>query len=1165
MRSTTGVRVWGLAWGFSWLGFVFMSCSISAAREQADPHSSLQGLSGGPRGAPLKGAPLEKDAAIVNVHGKAKNQEIGRHSFVAHESLLQEETGEGAPLVESMTRARGEEGAATATATATSAAAAAAAGAERAAAAAAAAEGGSEKGMLTVTGAASSWDPSIPAGREQPLKIWTGSLTEREAEASKEIHEQTEGRESEELKAVAAADSNHGVAGAHTLHHEDSAAEADTGLGAQALHGDGQEGISNSSRGSSSSGGSGIISSINSSDESRGAGYSPGFMGGGMMGPVALQTANRPLSRPLFSFAQKPEVEEVIDDESIIPPVPVGTGGSGGGDSGKETEKETEEKEPGKEVEGGTGTGTGTEIETETEKEGEKENAKEETDGETGGTGKVPDKEAAGEAGGGQTGGGVNPSIDKDSAGACTEEFGPVAVDSSFLSERCVGPIYLRYQGENTTKFIERRLLISNKGSEVIRVTLSLGNATFTPDQQHTSSNQQDQHQQHQHQQQQQQQQQPQEKAEDLARDVAKFRRKYPKSHPEVLLFLGREGSSTTAGENTGVLQTNEGATAAAAVCNSVVAILGDLGHVERQEEDFSSGLSARHEAIIRGSVSVQMASAKLDAPKPVASPLQTFRSHQEKLGKASAGVAADSVYEEKLWGLFAAKCIDAFRLGEKGSRDVLVGIVDTGISTHSDLEDSIVITRGNLAAVDAPDDDPDADADVAAPAAAATPAAATVAAAAVCAAHAVNDSSYSPLFPSAPSVAGGFVMDAHGHGTHVSGIIAASDNGVGVCGCAPNTKLVQAKFTNPNGEGSVASALKAIDFALSAGVQIINNSWGAPSESKALKRALQIAATANDGLGVLVVNSAGNEAMDIDKNSFFPASIQLPNSITVAAMTPGGQLVSYSNYGVESVHLAAPGENIYSDLPGNTYGYRSGSSSAAPFVAGKVAWGATVDAEAAVQVARLGGMWAQLRCSDKEFYLRPGEARAVTVYVRAYLPGNYGPASHKPSKTHQLQPPIAVFLLLFDLRFFSRRAQLHVSVFSASNGNFVTGGGVRIRMSSNRFIPLETHKVNLQKAVEAEGAFSDLLQDANEDDSHLCNLQKRFLVITSAASLLSCTYTTQQRQLLMLLLLLLLLLLAVSGSSRPDDVLGTDKALEASEEDEEEGLLSEFGEAIVE
>ncbi|KAL8443785.1 hypothetical protein Emag_005809 [Eimeria magna] len=191
--------------------------------------------------------------------------------------------------------------------------------------------------------------------------------------------------------------------------------------------------------------------------------------------------------------------------------------------------------------------------------------------------------------------------------------------------------------------------------------------------------------------------------------------------------------------------------------------------------------------------------------------------------------------------------------------------------------------------------------------------------------------------------------------------------------------------------QGSVASALRAIDYALSAGVQIINNSWGGPSESEALRRALQLAASAYNGLGVLVVNSAGNEAQDLDKNSFFPASVQLPNSITVAAMTPGGQLVSYSNYGAESVHLAAPGENIYSDLPRNRFGYRSGSSFAAPFVAavaalvygafngvgsrphaqevkeilrvssapeeklvGKVAWGATVDAEAAVQVSLL-------------------------------------------------------------------------------------------------------------------------------------------------------------------------------------------------------------------
>ncbi|KAL8275886.1 hypothetical protein Esti_000222 [Eimeria stiedai] len=796
------------------------------------------------------------------------------------------------------------------------------------------------------------------------------------------------------------------------------------------------------------------------------------------------------------------------------------------------------------------------------------------------------------------------------SAITCMERVGPLSLDVSFVAERCVGPMYLRYQGNNT-KFIEKRLLVSNKGTEAISVTLYLGSASFTPDHQHTSSTQQQQ------QQQQQRQQQPQEKAEAIARELVKFRRKHPTSHrvrvwcllaAEVLLFLGKGGSSAETSDNSIVLQTEEGAAAAAALCTLTVRKLGDLSDRGKQEGDFSDtnarcqllktidfmavtldgeadeGMLEKEKGLfaelfssdivnnweVSGRVSVQMAPAEFDAPSQVTTPLEALRTHQEsafvepfvpvdtiwiKVGRASTE-AFDSSYAERLWGLFATKCIDAFRLGEKGSEDVVVGVVDTGISSHSDLQGSLVdFTRTGAKA--------------------------------------------------APT-------DVHGHGTHVSGELLLH--------ASPFCSFLL---------GSVASALKAIDYALTAGVQIINNSWGGPLESEALRRALQLAATANHGLGVLVVNSAGNDAQDLNRSSFYPASVQLPNSITVAAMTPGGQLVSYSNYGAKSVHLAAPGENIYSDLPRNRYGYRSGSSSAAPFVAavaalvygafsgvgsrphaqevkeilrvssapendlvGKVAWGATVDAQAAVQlvnelaerepcapVTHLGGMWAQLKCSDKQFELKPGEARVVTVYVRAYMPGNYKELSkHTSCKPQKREERLLVCCSLCN---FAHRAELQVSVSSAATGERVAGGAVSIRMSSNQFIPLEIREANLQRAVQAEEAFADFLKEADESTSDLCGLQQRFLVTTRATSLLSSNAGEDDGETsdghttpwiiaggtagLLLLLVAAGFLIKTRWSRRPDYVLEHDEALMPSRKDEEEGLLSEFGDALSE
>ncbi len=171
-------------------------------------------------------------------------------------------------------------------------------------------------------------------------------------------------------------------------------------------------------------------------------------------------------------------------------------------------------------------------------------------------------------------------------------------------------------------------------------------------------------------------------------------------------------------------------------------------------------------------------------------------------------------------------------------------------------------------------------------------------------------------------------------HGTHVAGTIAASgNNGVGVTGVSWEAKVMSLKFIGGE-SGYTSDAIAALEYAVSEGVKISNNSWGGGGYSQALKDEIDKA----DAAGHLFVASAGNEAADTDANLQYPASYDSSNVISVAN-TNNKDLMRYtSNYGATSVDLAAPGTWIYSTLPGNTYGYRSGTSMAAPHVSGAAA-----------------------------------------------------------------------------------------------------------------------------------------------------------------------------------------------------------------------------------
>lgn len=182
--------------------------------------------------------------------------------------------------------------------------------------------------------------------------------------------------------------------------------------------------------------------------------------------------------------------------------------------------------------------------------------------------------------------------------------------------------------------------------------------------------------------------------------------------------------------------------------------------------------------------------------------------------------------------------------------------------------------------------------------------------------------------------------MDDNGHGTHCAGIIGAEgDNDEGIAGINWNVRIMPLKFLGRGGFGTTADAIKAINYAIDrkkAGVnlRVINASWGSTQNSKALRDTIAAAGDA----GILFVAAAGNNGTDNDRRPHYPSNYDLPNVIAVAATDRSDTLTSFSNFGIRSVHIAAPGRDIESTWLGDAYRDASGTSMAAPHVAGVAA-----------------------------------------------------------------------------------------------------------------------------------------------------------------------------------------------------------------------------------
>ena len=251
------------------------------------------------------------------------------------------------------------------------------------------------------------------------------------------------------------------------------------------------------------------------------------------------------------------------------------------------------------------------------------------------------------------------------------------------------------------------------------------------------------------------------------------------------------------------------------------------------------------------------------------------------------------------------------------GDRSIVVGVVDTGIDiSHQDLAANVWHNPGEIAANGIDDDGNGYVDDVTGWD------------------FLHNDNT---VYDGPGTNPDGSPVDAHG--THVAGTIGATgDNGVGVVGVNWQVSILPLKFIGPQG-GRSSDLLRALAYAKSlrergVNLRVLNNSYGGGGYSQAERDAIRALADA----GILFVVAAGNESSDNDHYPRYPASYNAPNLISVAATTRYSGVTTFTNYGARTVHLYAPGEGVLSTTPGNTYSSYSGTSMAAPHVAGTAA-----------------------------------------------------------------------------------------------------------------------------------------------------------------------------------------------------------------------------------
>ncbi|HEV2711804.1 MAG TPA: S8 family serine peptidase, partial [Gaiellaceae bacterium] len=260
--------------------------------------------------------------------------------------------------------------------------------------------------------------------------------------------------------------------------------------------------------------------------------------------------------------------------------------------------------------------------------------------------------------------------------------------------------------------------------------------------------------------------------------------------------------------------------------------------------------------------------------------------------------VNPDDTYFSSLWGLTKIEAPSAWD-ATQGSDSVIVAVVDTGLDyNHVDIQDNVWANDDPIGGGDNdgngyPDD------------------------------HRGWDFANRDNNP----------IDDEGHGTHVAGTIGArGNNGQGVVGVNWRVKLMPLKAANASGSLAESWVIEAFRYACANGAKVINGSFGGPDNAQAMLDAINACPNA------LFVFAGGNDGTNNDSFPAYPCSYPAANIICVAATDSSDALAFFSNYGVNSVDVAAPGFNIYSTLLAGSYGSESGTSMAAPHVAGAAA-----------------------------------------------------------------------------------------------------------------------------------------------------------------------------------------------------------------------------------
>jgi subtilisin family serine protease len=265
--------------------------------------------------------------------------------------------------------------------------------------------------------------------------------------------------------------------------------------------------------------------------------------------------------------------------------------------------------------------------------------------------------------------------------------------------------------------------------------------------------------------------------------------------------------------------------------------------------------------------------------------------------------------FMKERWGLAKTDARRAWDVSQ-GSKDIIVAVIDTGIDIHhKDLDGNIFSNPGEKCGNGIDDDK-----------------------------NGYVDDCHGWNFVHN----NGDLTDNHGHGTHIAGIIGAKAHDTsGVSGVAPNVSLMMLKYYDPKASNSnnLKNTVAAIRYAIKMKEtlkrpMIINYSGGGAEYSAEEYAAVKDAEKA----GILFVAAAGNERSNSDEvgKHYYPADYQLSNIISVTAVNKEDtKVLPSSNYGVRTVDIAAPGENIRSTLPGNAMGDMTGTSQATAFATG--------------------------------------------------------------------------------------------------------------------------------------------------------------------------------------------------------------------------------------